>query len=138
MRRGPGSRARRAVFFSSRRRHTRWSRDWSSDVCSSDLYAGCPATPLVPQKVVLFDTLDPVVNPNHCLTPDPVDSRYDELCVGPHQDCDGIQHDRFDGFGRLTDRHYTELCTVGGAYVCDGDEWYKYGATPQGAALVPL
>src|SRR5690625_5341158 len=24
-------------FFSSRRRHTRWQRDWSSDVCSSDL-----------------------------------------------------------------------------------------------------
>src|SRR5690625_7507939 len=26
-------------FFSSRRRHTRWLRDWSSDVCSSDLSA---------------------------------------------------------------------------------------------------
>src|SRR5699024_11881099 len=25
-------------FFSSRRRHTRSKRDWSSDVCSSDLY----------------------------------------------------------------------------------------------------
>src|SRR5690606_6192008 len=25
-------------FFSSRRRHTRFSRDWSSDVCSSDLW----------------------------------------------------------------------------------------------------
>src|SRR5690625_2940955 len=24
-------------FFSSRRRHTRWPRDWSSDVCTSDL-----------------------------------------------------------------------------------------------------
>src|SRR5439155_6531467 len=27
-------------FFSSRRRHTRWPRDWSSDVCSSDLVEG--------------------------------------------------------------------------------------------------
>src|SRR2546429_766125 len=27
-------------FFSSRRRHTRCSRDWSSDVCSSDLADG--------------------------------------------------------------------------------------------------
>src|SRR5215475_9307998 len=27
-------------FFSSRRRHTRFSRDWSSDVCSSDLDSG--------------------------------------------------------------------------------------------------
>src|SRR5215510_16195876 len=26
-------------FFSSRRRHTRWPRDWSSDVSSSDLRA---------------------------------------------------------------------------------------------------
>src|SRR5437870_1633136 len=39
-----GHRAERAgwppalfFFFSSRRRHTRWPRDWSSDVCSSDL-----------------------------------------------------------------------------------------------------
>src|SRR6266487_5244647 len=27
----------RCFFFSSRRRHTRWTGDWSSDVCSSDL-----------------------------------------------------------------------------------------------------
>src|SRR5205085_9523718 len=27
-------------FFSSRRRHTRFDCDWSSDVCSSDLYIG--------------------------------------------------------------------------------------------------
>src|SRR5690606_39683933 len=33
-------------FFSSRRRHTRFSRDWSSDVCSSDLiqHAGASIT----------------------------------------------------------------------------------------------
>src|SRR6266511_2144538 len=30
-------------FFSSRRRHTRFSRDWSSDVCSSDLPVRGPA-----------------------------------------------------------------------------------------------
>src|SRR5437867_3941725 len=30
-------RAVKAVFFSSRRRHTRSYGDWSSDVCSSDL-----------------------------------------------------------------------------------------------------
>src|SRR5690606_40554146 len=34
-------------FFSSRRRHTSISRDWSSDVCSSDLQRGkgAPGTP---------------------------------------------------------------------------------------------
>src|SRR6266508_6135651 len=26
-----------SFVFTSRRRHTRWPRDWSSDVCSSDL-----------------------------------------------------------------------------------------------------
>ena len=30
----------RAFFFSSRRRHTRLVSDWSSDVCSSDLFQG--------------------------------------------------------------------------------------------------
>src|SRR2546422_3756114 len=33
-------------FFSSRRRHTRCSRDWSSDVCSSDLIVRRPEAPL--------------------------------------------------------------------------------------------
>src|SRR5690606_39820555 len=31
-------------FFSSRRRHTRFSRDWSSDVCSSDLLGETPGS----------------------------------------------------------------------------------------------
>src|SRR5256884_4652038 len=35
-------------FFSSRRRHTRCSRDWSSDVCSSDLeFTNATTTQLV-------------------------------------------------------------------------------------------
>src|SRR5689334_24996392 len=33
------------VFFSSRRRHTSWNCDWSSDVCSSDL-AALPRNPV--------------------------------------------------------------------------------------------
>src|SRR5437879_13641604 len=33
-------------FFSSRRRHTRYIGDWSSDVCSSDLHCG----PLNPRE----------------------------------------------------------------------------------------
>src|SRR5207247_5107136 len=31
-------------FFSSRRRHTRSTRDWSSDVCSSDLRTPAPGS----------------------------------------------------------------------------------------------
>src|SRR5687768_17715881 len=42
-------------FFSSRRRHTRCSRDWSSDVCSSDLavaeiFAWGPRSQLLRQR----------------------------------------------------------------------------------------
>src|SRR5690606_40666833 len=41
-------------FFSSSRRHTRFSRDWSSDVCSSDLAATLPARDgAVPREVVV-------------------------------------------------------------------------------------
>src|SRR5207245_8508822 len=44
-------------FFSSRRRHTRCYRDWSSDVCSSDLLleawrAGAPLVKLFPAAAV--------------------------------------------------------------------------------------
>src|SRR5918996_4486153 len=36
------ARAQPFFFFSSRRRHTRLQGDWSSDVCSSDLYPDFP------------------------------------------------------------------------------------------------
>src|SRR2546430_3600181 len=47
---------RESFFFSSRRRHTRFDCDWSSDVCSSDLFKHtCSATgnlsfPCLPRK----------------------------------------------------------------------------------------
>src|SRR2546430_3905824 len=37
--------ARTIFFFSSRRRHTRFDCDWSSDVCSSDLVLRMRLTP---------------------------------------------------------------------------------------------
>src|SRR6266436_8015676 len=43
---GPIIVSRFLFFFSSRRRHTRCSRDWSSDVCSSDLGASSERQPL--------------------------------------------------------------------------------------------
>src|SRR3712207_7823658 len=45
------------VFFSSRRRHTRYWRDWSSDVCSSDLVA------LSPSQETTADTLSRTPEP---------------------------------------------------------------------------
>src|SRR3712207_7796914 len=57
-------------FFSSRRRHTRYWRDWSSDVCSSDLFA-----PGTTASIVLPDgTLQPTGTLN---------VRATEYTVGP-------------------------------------------------------
>src|SRR5690606_40210652 len=41
-------------FFSSRRRHTRFSRDWSSDVCSSDLASNGQQSAPRPDSLVLL------------------------------------------------------------------------------------
>src|SRR2546430_17020083 len=38
-------------FFSSRRRHTRFDCDWSSDVCSSDLLLVPPVGPLENERL---------------------------------------------------------------------------------------
>src|SRR3712207_9526655 len=40
-------------FFSSRRRHTRYWRDWSSDVCSSDLSTGYAVRNIAKGKTLL-------------------------------------------------------------------------------------
>src|SRR5690606_40548055 len=45
-------------LFSTRRRHTRFSRDWSSDVCSSDL-----------SRSELLDEPEPVPNASLVTTP---------------------------------------------------------------------
>src|SRR5690625_7087051 len=50
-------------LFASRRRHTRWPRDWSSDVCSSDLEVLPPQLGKVlpgrrsPWAAIVFTTL---------------------------------------------------------------------------------
>src|SRR5437870_10228783 len=50
--------ALRLFFFSSRRRHTRWPRDWSSDVCSSDLHKKFLASLVRQQGWSVGDALD--------------------------------------------------------------------------------
>src|SRR5690625_5730307 len=65
-------------FFSSRRRHTRWPRDWSSDVCSSDLVErvktinktfiyqnklpSLPIPPLSSTQAKLYEWIKPLVS----------------------------------------------------------------------------
>src|SRR5690606_39428750 len=57
-------------FFSSRRRHTRFSRDWSSDVCSSDL------------ERRLWDE-----HPDDCGAATPASARYQQYPPQPPAKC---------------------------------------------------
>src|SRR6266436_1880992 len=59
-------------FFSSRRRHTRCSRDWSSDVCSSDLRG--------PGR-----TLHPMTICHRCGQDNPVVAHFCSACGAPLQ-----------------------------------------------------
>src|SRR5690606_7855944 len=51
-------------FFSSRRRHTRFSRDWSSDVCSSDLGVGNTKVDVSTQNLTFLFGYQPTENWN--------------------------------------------------------------------------
>src|SRR5947209_8851310 len=47
----------RLFFFTSRRPHTRYWRDWSSDVCSSDLNSSQSLCPLRPLRLKVYSYL---------------------------------------------------------------------------------
>src|SRR5690348_15272615 len=71
-------------FFSSRRRHTRWTGDWSSDVCSSDLAltataANAAPVGLVGQTVTAHAT---IVKPLTLTKMSDMDFRSEERRVG--------------------------------------------------------
>src|SRR2546427_12055246 len=68
-------------FFSSRRRHTRFDCDWSSDVCSSDLYLR--ARPRGTGEVVLEGRIDGQLNRAKALFEDRDDlERPGALAIG--------------------------------------------------------
>src|SRR2546430_5187483 len=62
MRPVPWARAQsaRRFFFSSRRRHTRFDCDWSSDVCSS----GLPASPAPARTLAQLVPVEPATRPS--------------------------------------------------------------------------
>src|SRR5688572_13540081 len=68
-----------SFFFSSRRRHTRFDCDWSSDVCSSDLTCADPRDP-----PVLACRSGPPWHPDRAAgrPPPPAPARSEERRVG--------------------------------------------------------
>src|SRR5690606_40723699 len=99
--------------FASRRRHTRFSRDWSSDVCSSDLSRLLEAGGHRAGHVAVSDQLDPGAGSPHLL---------DELLVpGSVEDTDGeVLHVALQRLrdaaqvlrGSLVDRNSTRLNSI--------------------------
>src|SRR2546429_9081163 len=73
-------------FFSSRRRHTRCSRDWSSDVCSSDLKVWKDHEDHAADEQVALLGLPPVRERDH---PDHAEHRSEERRVGKSVDLGG-------------------------------------------------
>src|SRR5699024_11461699 len=67
-------------FFSSRRRHTRSKRDWSSDVCSSDLASAVHQTRPAIACLSLRDTARNCWEPPY--RPQPMSTRSEERRVG--------------------------------------------------------
>src|SRR5690625_5221932 len=67
-------------FFSSRRRHTRWPRDWSSDVCSSDLEGGSYMNIYVLLKKT-FDTEEKIV-----ITDGQIEDDSAEFIINPYDE----------------------------------------------------
>src|SRR2546422_5233261 len=53
-------------FFSSRRRHTRCSRDWGSDVCSSDLNAHVEVSAILERAITPVFTYAVFATSNGC------------------------------------------------------------------------
>src|SRR5437868_7551215 len=72
-------------FFSSRRRHTRSKRDWSSDVCSSDLIVKHAARRVEHLVLILCEIIGLRVVPEHVLArseehTSELQSRFDLVC----------------------------------------------------------
>src|SRR5439155_11510562 len=76
-------------FFSSRRRHTRWPRDWSSDVCSSDLHLAVAfdAEKLHSAECGVWNAECLTPTPRLCVRARPIRERWDEIGVARAGGC---------------------------------------------------
>src|SRR5699024_11892041 len=103
-------------FFSSRRRHTRSKRDWSSDVCSSDLTLG--------NEVDLCLELHRRMKPGEAIVFAQKVGKYFPFFIE-----DPIVPDNFDSkIGRASCRERVWISVVGGAVKVTSrkkEEWHE-------------
>src|SRR5690606_40058274 len=74
-------------FFSSRRRHTRFSRDWSSDVCSSDLQPRTGENSVTGQPTLAPEADGWTLNGHEYHVPNNGDLQYACVFQIPERDC---------------------------------------------------
>src|SRR5438477_10754164 len=105
-------------FFSSRRRHTRLTCDWSSDVCSSDLVTHTTGVPLASAQ-----TMSPIVDFG-------VSSRSEERRVGKEcRSLSPLHHKRKNNqfcqnrVGRITD--YQKRNSIDVSHLAATDDWVE-------------
>src|SRR5690606_40512428 len=100
-------------FFSSRRRHTRFSRDWSSDVCSSDLNRTCPAWKA--ERVVMAGVpAEAALDILHLFGGEHAQTRSQAVLLGP---VGGLAHHSHDGeIGRASCRERGQSARGAGSW----------------------
>src|SRR5690348_18135774 len=79
-------------FFSSMRRHTRWTGDWSSDVCSSDLLDNASWVNVRLNRT-LYVNGKPAVQFNLSLTQDALSSGNEQKVIRATEDLGAKKHD---------------------------------------------
>src|SRR6266480_7394032 len=90
-------------FFSSRRRHTRLTCDWSSDVCSSDLPLDGARDRLQAEHRELMKT---GVSSVGWAVLDQVVDDYEPVAAGIEDDIEEVERSIFGGGGESTERIY--------------------------------
>src|SRR5580704_19321984 len=123
-------------FFSSRRRHTRWTGDWSSDVCSSDL----GAQQVVESSIGLLRASEARVLP-HRPESRPVPVRADaprvRVLAGWRRAVRLIDVEGFERDARLGLGEDAGFCAGGVAHGCDPvfswSGWHSSVSTPPAA-----
>src|SRR5205085_8750322 len=95
-------------FFSSRRRHTRFDCDWSSDVCSSDLtpLGFCAGErPIRPAPLPAARSADPLIEELYGVAPGTFPGTYDDWLALVHPE----DRDRAD---RSEERRVGKECST--------------------------
>src|SRR3712207_9284650 len=104
-----------SFFFSSRRRHTRYWRDWSSDVCSSDLVrnsggpsrSDCRSAVVLRHELIRVQALIGWPRVRSCAT-----VRSEERRVGKSVDLGGRRIIKKKNFGEGTSEHVSRLLII--------------------------